>query len=201
MGRPLPGYDIELIDSEGRAATEGEIAIRLASAADGSHGWLRGRSRDARRELSAGDYYRTSDVAYRDDDGYLWYVGRSDDVFKSSDYRIPPFELESALIEHAAVAEAAFVPSPDPVRLAVPKAFVVLKPGFAPSAEIASSDLASPRRLAPYKRVRRIEFTALPKTISGKIRRVELRALENERRARGERGAHEFWEDEFPDIG
>ena len=112
----------------------------------------------------------------RDGDGYLTYVGRTDDVFKASDYRISPFELESVLIEHAAVAEAAVVPSPDPMRLAVPKAYVTLVAGAEPSAETALSILAYAReRLAPYKRVRRLEFGELPKTISGKIRRVELR--------------------------
>ena len=122
-------------------------------------------------------------------------------MFKSSDYRISPFELESVLLEHECVAEAAIVPSPDPVRLAVPKAFVVVKPGVAESAETAAAIFTFCRaRLAPYKRVRRIEFAALPKTMSGKIRRVELRALEADRRARGERGAREFWSDDQPQF-
>src|SRR6202034_3828015 len=108
-------------------------------------------------------FYHTGDVANSDEDGYITYVGRSDDVFKSSDYRISPFELESALIEHEAVAEAAVVPSPDPVRLAVPKAYVTLVTGVFPSAEVAQSIMAFSRaRLAPYKRVRRIEFAELP---------------------------------------
>ena len=120
--------------------------------------------------------------APRDADGYITYVGRTDDVFKSSDYRISPFELESVLIEHADVAEAAVVPSPDPLRLAVPKAFVILRAGVEPSPEVAGSILAYSReRLAPFKRVRRVEFADLPKTISGKIRRVELRAQETAR--------------------
>ena len=123
--------------------------------------------------------YRTGDVAALDDDGYLTYVGRADDVFKSSDYRISPFELESALIEHPAVAEAAVVPSPDPLRLAVPKAFVALAPGHAPDRATALSIFQHCRAaLAPFKRVRRLEFAELPKTISGKIRRVELRRNE-----------------------
>jgi len=125
-------------------------------------------------------------------------VGRSDDVFKASDYRLSPFELESALIECAAVAEAAVVPSPDPMRHAVPKAFVTLAEGFSPTPELALEILLHCRRtLAPYKRIRRIEFGALPKTISGKIRRIELRQIEIERRAAGERGEHEFFEEDF----
>ncbi len=141
--------------------------------------------------------YHTGDVAVRDADGYITYVGRTDDVFKASDYRISPFELESVLIEHAAVAEAAVVPSPDPLRLAVPKAFVMLTAGHEPTAETARSILAYAReRLAPYKRVRRLEFAELPKTISGKIRRVELRTSE-EKRTPDDRNPGEFWEDDF----
>jgi len=152
-------------------------------------------------ELLGSAFYRTSDVARRDPDGYFWYVGRADDVFKASDYRISPFELESALLEHPLVAEAAVVPSPDAIKLAVPKAVVVLKPGQAPSREAALSILRFLReRLAPYKRVRRIEFAELPKTISGKIRRVQLRQAEDERHARGERGPLEFWEEDFSEL-
>src|SRR6202795_3432411 len=130
-------------------------------------------------EPVAGAAYRTGDVAMRDVDGYFTYVGRADDVFKASDYRISPFELESALIEHQAVAEAAVVPSPDPLRLAVPKAFLALAPGHAPDRATALSIFRHCRTaLAPFKRVRGIEFAELPKTISGKIRRVELRRAE-----------------------
>jgi acetyl-CoA synthetase len=140
-------------------------------------------------------------VAFRDADGYLTYVGRTDDVFKSSDYRISPFELESVLIEHPLVAEAAVVPSPDPVRLSVPKAYVVLVPGAPTNAETARSILAFTReRLAGYKRVRRLEFAELPKTVSGKIRRVELRGREAELHGgpeAPERGKLEFWEEDF----
>jgi acetyl-CoA synthetase len=128
-------------------------------------------------------------------------VGRADDVFKASDYRISPFELESALLEHPAVAEAAVVPSPDPIKLAVPKAYVVLKPAQAATRETALDILRFLRgNLSPYKRVRRIEFAELPKTISGKIRRVQLRQAEDERRARGERSPMEFWEEDFPEL-
>jgi hypothetical protein len=130
-------------------------------------------------------------------DGYLTFVGRVDDVFKASDYTLSPFELESVLIEHAAVAEAAVVPSPDPLRHAVPKAFVTPAAGFNPSRELAAEILSHCRNpLAPYKRIRRIEFGALPKTISGKIRRIELRHNEMER-AGGWRGPHEFFEEDL----
>ncbi len=159
---------------------------------------------EASDRLLGGSHYRTSDVATRDADGTFWYVGRADDVFKSSDYRISPFELESALMEHDSVAEAAVVPSPDPIRLSVPKAYVVLKPGLEPSSTAAHALFRfSRQRLAPFSRIRRIEFAELPKTISGKIRRVQLRAMEKERHAgdlRGIRGEHEYWEDDFIDF-
>ena len=152
------------------------------------------------RELLGGAYYRTADVASRDGDGYYWYVGRADDVFKSADYRISPFELESALIEHEAVAEAAVVPSPHALRLSVPKCYLVLKPGFEPSRETALSILRFTReRLAAYKRIRRLEFSDLPKTISGKIRRVQLRGAEDERSGEARR-SNEFWEEDFPEL-
>ncbi|MFC6157451.1 AMP-binding protein [Kribbella jiaozuonensis] len=179
MGRPLPGYSIALIDPASDViGDDGEICIELAPA---PVPLMRGY-RDADEltaEVMRNGYYHTGDVASRDADGYITYVGRSDDVFKASDYRISPFELESVLIEHPAVAEAAVVPSPDPVRLAVPKAYVVLAAGHEPSRELAGEILAFCREhLAPYKRIRRLEFADLPKTISGKIRRVELRADE-----------------------
>jgi acetyl-CoA synthetase len=151
-------------------------------------------------EVMRDGHYRTGDVASIDEDGYITYVGRADDVFKASDYRISPFELESVLIEHPAVAEAAVVPSPDPLRLAVPKAFVILVAGQEPSKELAKDIFAFTReRLAPYKRIRRLSFADLPKTISGKIRRVELRKAEE---ARGEsvRGELEFFEEDFPEL-
>src|SRR3984885_14520920 len=143
-----------------------------------------------------GAVYRTGDVASIDDEGCVTYGGRADDVFKSSDYRISPFELESVLIEHPAVAEAAVVPSPDPMRLAVPKAFLALTPGKTPDRATALSILRHCRMaLAPFKRVRRREFADLPKTISGKIRRVELRRAEAAKRGMGKRATLEFWED------
>jgi len=200
MGRPMPGYRIALLDGEGNPADEGEIALDLSAR---PAGLMAGYQDDpALNEFVTRDgHYHTGDVATRDADGYITYVGRADDVFKSSDYRISPFELESALIEHVAVAEAAVVPSADPVRGDVPKAFLILKPGHAPTRELAQDVFKFiRRRLASYKRVRRIEFSDLPKTISGKIRRVQLRALEKDRRARGERGPLEFWQEEFPEL-
>ncbi|MBK6518351.1 MAG: AMP-binding protein [Polyangiaceae bacterium] len=187
MGRPLPGYEIVLLDSDGRPAEEGELSVGLTPRPTGVMvGYV---DDDAMTDQVTRDgHYHTGDVARRDADGYVTYVGRADDVFKASDYRISPFELESVLVEHPAVAEAAVVPSPDPVRTAVPKAFVLLAPGLAPSAELAKEIVAWVKeRVAPYKRIRRLEFVSrdpgevgvtMPKTISGKIRRVELRALE-----------------------
>ncbi len=207
MGQPMPGYRMVLLDPQDQIGEEGELAVVLQPAPTGLMQGYVGQD-DRNQELLGGVYYRTSDVARRDADGYFWYVGRADDVFKASDYRISPFELESALMEHPWVAEAAVVPSPDALKLAVPKAFVVLKPGLmsaqgavAPGSEAAFVILKFLRdRLAPYKRVRRIEFADLPKTISGKIRRVQLRQAEEERRARGERGELEYWEEDFPGL-
>jgi len=191
MGRPLPGYDVRLVDPDGVAAEEGEIALILDPPPLGlMQGYLQ---EDGTLRPPEGGLYRTGDVAMRNADGTLTYVGRADDVFKSSGYRISPFELESVLIEHPAVAEAAVVPSPDPTRTALPKAFVLLAEGFAPDAATARSIFEHLRvRLAPYKRIKRLEFAELPKTISGKIRRVELRRLEAGRRGRDERGKTEF---------
>ncbi len=200
MGQPMPGYRMVLLDPQDQLADEGELAVTLQPVPTGLMQGYEGLP-DKTQEALGGAFYRTSDVARRDADGYYWYVGRADDVFKASDYRISPFELESALIEHPLVAEAAVIPSPDPIKLAVPKAVVVLKPGNQPSREAALSILQFLReRLAPYKRVRRLEFAELPKTISGKIRRVQLRQAEDERRTRGERGVLEFWEEDFPEL-
>jgi acetyl-CoA synthetase len=204
MGKPLPGYAIDLLDVDGNPGDEGEISLRLdPRPLPLMAGYL--DNPEASAALLGGSHYRTSDVATRDADGTFWYVGRADDVFKSSDYRISPFELESALIEHDSVAEAAVVPSPDPIRLSVPKAYVVLKPGVEPSPAAAHALFRfSRQRLAPFSRIRRIEFADLPKTISGKIRRVQLRAMEKERHAAGSlpiaRGEHEYWEDDFVDF-
>ncbi|MGK2898744.1 MAG: AMP-binding protein [Burkholderiaceae bacterium] len=201
MGRPLPGYRIVLLDPQDQEANEGEVCLDLAQR---PLGLMVGYQDDDGKTEQAmrGGRYHTGDVAARDADGYITFVGRADDVFKASDYRISPFELESALIEHEAVAEVAIVPSPDPVRMAVPKAFLILVAGATPGPELAQAIFGFARaQLAPYKRVRRIEFVdELPKTISGKIRRVELRAQEAERRAAGTRGAAEFFEDDFPAL-
>lgn len=182
MGRPLPGVPSVLVDPvTGELADEGEICLDLT---DRPVGLMIGYTDDPVRNdaAMAGGYYHTGDVASRDERGHITYIGRTDDVFKASDYKISPFELESVLLEHPAVAEAAIVPAPDPVRMAVPKAFVLLAAGHEPTAETAEAVLRHAREhLAPFQRVRRIEFAELPKTISGKIRRVELRALEQQR--------------------
>ncbi len=196
MGHPLPGYDVVLLDADGHEAQEGEIALRLDPR---PMGLMQGYKDDPARmqKALAEGYYRTGDVATRDGEGYLFFVGRADDVFKSSDYRISPFELESFLIEHEAVAEAAVVPSPDPVKLAVPKAYIILRSGFEPSRDTALSLFRFIReRLSPYKRIRILEFSDLPKTISGKIRRVELRKRAAEAGASG----GEFREEQFPEL-
>ena len=200
MGRPMPGYRVALLDETGRDSDEGEIALPLDPRPLGlMDGYLDAESRAS--EAFRDGWYHTGDVARRDEDGYITYVGRADDVFKSSDYRISPFEIESTLVEHPGVAEAAVVPAPDPVRLTVPKAFVTLRPGTEAGRDAALALCRFVRdRLAPYKRVRRIEFAELPKTISGKIRRVELRKLEERRAETGERGGMEFREEEFPEL-
>ncbi len=178
MGRPLPGYKIALLDIDDQPAQEGEIAVQLDAQPIALMLGYEG-DEDKTAEVMRAGFYHTGDTATVDEDGYYFYVGRNDDVFKSSDYRISPFELESVLIEHEQVLEAAIVPSPDPVRLSVPKAFITLRQGVEPSRELAREIFAFAReRLAPYKRIRRIEFRELPKTISGKIRRVELRKAE-----------------------
>ncbi|MBI6912147.1 AMP-binding protein [Pseudomonas palleroniana] len=198
MGRPLPGYQVALLDPDGRPGTEGEVALPLAAR---PLGLMLGYedSPEKTAEVMRDGYYRTGDTAQIDADGYITFVGRADDVFKASDYRISPFELESALIEHPAVMEVAVVPSPDPLRLAVPKAFLILAHDSVGDAELARHILAFAReQLAPYKRVRRIEFVSeLPKTISGKIRRVELRQMEVLRRQGDTRGEHEHFEEDF----
>jgi acetyl-CoA synthetase len=204
MGHPLPGVPVVLVDPVGgrriEGPGEGEICLDLSPyPLPLMTGYQGDPERDA--EAKAGGYYHTGDVASVDADGYITYIGRTDDVFKASDYKISPFELESVLIEHPAVAEAAVVPAPDALRLAVPKAYVTLAPGHEPTEETALSVLRYAReRLNPYQRVRRIEFAELPKTISGKIRRVELRTREEELAGADSRSGVEWRDDQFPEL-
>jgi acetyl-CoA synthetase len=210
MGRPLPGCPVVVVDpitnvlvtepdSDGNR--DGEICLDLSQhPVPLMTGYQGDEQRNA--DAMAGGFYHTGDVASVDSDGYISFVGRTDDVFKASDYKISPFEVESVLIEHPAVAEAAVVPAPDPVRLAVPKAYIALAPGHEPGEDVARSILAHAReKLPPWQRVRRIEFYELPKTISGKIRRVELRGRENDLEAAGAGQPENEWrDDQFPDL-
>jgi acetyl-CoA synthetase len=201
MGRPLPGYRVQITDSDGHVTREGEVSLLLG--ADRPAGLMQGyQGDDGKLSGADGDIYRSGDVVFVDEEGYLTFVGRSDDVFKSSDYRISPFELESILLEHDAVAEAAVVPSPDPIRLAIPKAYVLLVSGNERSAQTALSIFRHLHaRLAPFKRIRKIELvTELPKTISGKIRRVQLRRLEHENDRSDALRGEEFREEDFPEL-
>lgn len=201
MGRPMPGYTVRVADADGNPAKEGEV--RLVLGANRPAGLMLGyQGEDGKPKGADGDVYQTGDVVFVDDDGYLTFVGRSDDVFKSSDYRISPFELESVLLEHELVAEAAVVPTPDPIRLALPKAYVSLVPGTAMTRDTALSIFRYVHsRLAPFKRIRRIELvTELPKTISGKIRRVQLRRLEHDNDRKDALRGLEFREEDFPEL-
>ncbi len=201
MGRPMPGYKVAVADADGNPSKEGEV--RLVLGADRPAGLMLGYQGDDGKPKGAdGEVYQTGDVVFLDDDGYLTFVGRSDDVFKSSDYRISPFELESVLLEHELVAEAAVVPTPDPIRLALPKAYVSLVPGTAMTRDTALSIFKYVHsRLAPFKRIRRIELvTELPKTISGKIRRVQLRRLEHDNDRKDSLRGQEFREEDFPEL-
>ncbi len=201
MGLPLPGVPIVLVDPlTGKLAEEGEICVDLSKR---PMSLMTGYQGDPERndEAMAGGYYHTGDVASRDADGYIFYIGRTDDVFKASDYKISPFELESVLIGHPAVAEAAVVPAPDEVRAAVPKAYIALAAGHEPDRDTALSILRYAREnLAPFQRVRRLEFYELPKTISGKIRRVDLRKREEQAAAENAPSAEEFRDDQFPEL-
>jgi acetyl-CoA synthetase len=190
VGRVLPGYSVVLRDPEtGQPAREGEICVDLS---DRPVPMMVGYLDDEEKteQVFADGFYHTGDIAIQDADGYLTYVGRRDDVFKSFDHRISPFELESALLEHPHVAEAAVVPIPHAVGAYVPKAFVRLVAGVAPSREVAHSIVeSSAQRLAPHQRLAAIEFGELPKTTSGKIRRAELRAGEQQRAGTGGAGS------------
>ncbi len=185
MGLPAPGYDVAVIDFEGReapAGEEGDIALRGDAPALFAGYW---HAPEETAAVYRGEWYVTGDRALRDEDGYFWFTGRADDVILSAAYRIGPFEVESALLEHAAVAESAVVGKPDPDRGQIVKAFVVLRPGHEGTDALVSELKDHCKRVtAPYKYPREIEFLAeLPKTRSGKIRRVELRRLEEERAA------------------
>jgi acetyl-CoA synthetase len=199
MGLAAPGYRMHLLDPDDHEASEGEVSIALDPRPTGL--MMGYQNDDGSTTVLSGPAYRTGDVASRDADGYLTYVGRADDVFKASDYRISPFELESVLIEHPAVAEAAVVPAPDPTRLAVPKAYVTLAAGYPPTRETALAIFQHLKvAVAPFRRVRRIEFAELPKTISGKIRRVELRQTEQRLFNEHARAPGEFREEDFPEL-
>ena len=183
MGKPMPGYHVAIVDDDGTelpAGEEGQIAVKVRP--HRPVGILKEYWKDPEAMDSAfyGDWYFTGDKAYMDEDGYFWFVGRADDVIISAGYRIGPFEVESALIEHPAVAESAVVASPDELRGNIVKAFVILAPGYTPSEELTQSIQEHVQHVtAPFKYPRAIEYVSeLPKTISGKIRRVELREQE-----------------------
>ncbi len=200
MGRALPGNEIVLIDPvTGLEADEGEICLptRPVRPLNLTPGYVGEPERTAKVEHDG--YFHTSDVATRDADGFLTFVGRTDDVFKASDFKVSPFEVESILLTHPAIAEAGVVGAPDDLRLNVVKAYVHLSASASADAETARSILTHAREhMPPYMRVRRVEFFELPKTISGKIRRVELREREVERA--GTRIETEFRETDFPGL-
>ena len=186
MGKPIPGFTIGIVDDDGNevpAGEEGQIAVKVKPERPLGLFQEYWRDDEGMERSFVGDWYLTGDKAYKDEDGYHWFVGRADDVIISAGYRIGPFEVESALIEHPAVAESAVVASPDPVRGEIVKAFVILAPDYLPSDELVLSIQDHVRSTtAPYKYPRSVEFvTELPKTVSGKIRRVELREMELER--------------------
>ena len=201
MGRPLPGVTVTLLDPlTGAPVDEGEVCLDLTERPTNLMAGYLGdpdRTADAMRD----GFFHTGDVASRDADGQLTFIGRTDDVFKSSDYKVSPFEVESALLQHAAVAESAVVPVPDAARLNVVKAYVTLAAGWEPSDETARRVLEHARTALPaYARVRRVEFGELPKTISGKIRRVELREREERAAASGTAVTGEWRDDQFPEL-
>jgi acyl-coenzyme A synthetase/AMP-(fatty) acid ligase len=190
MGKPSPGLTIGIVDDDGRevpAGIEGDIAVKLTPIRPVGLFKEYWRNPEATSNCIRGEWYITGDRAIRDADGYFWFIGRADDVIISAGYRIGPFEVESALVEHPSVAEAAVVASPDQLRGEIVKAFVILAPDHQPSEQLMQDLQEHVKRVtAPYKYPREIEFTTeLPKTISGKIRRVELRQRERDRKAVG----------------
>ncbi|TCL85910.1 AMP-binding enzyme [Rathayibacter sp. PhB179] len=196
MGRPLPGVAIALIDPvTGESSSTGEICLDLSTEPVNLMSGYHGDDERTSRARADG-YFHTGDVAVRAVDGTITFLGRTDDIFKSSDFKISPFEVESVLLQHPAVAESAVVPAPDPTRHSVVKAYVALADGWEPTAETAAAIFRhTDELLSSFERVRRIEFHELPKTISGKIRRVELREREEQAFARGEELAAEWRSD------
>jgi len=205
MGVEAPGYEIAILNEENAMVankTEGMVAVRVKPKRP--IGLMEGYidPREKNLEVFVGDWYLTGDLAYKDDTGYFWFVGRADDVFKSSDYRISAFELESELMVHPSVTEVAVVASPDKLRGFVPKAVLTLKPGVLPSRQLALEIFKFIRaRMAPYKRPRIIQFSQeLPKTVSGKIKRTDLRRTELDLRQLNQRTEHEYFESDFPEL-
>jgi acetyl-CoA synthetase len=186
MGRPMPGWDVRLLDEDEREVPQGERGEICLRARSNPH-WPLGywHNDEASQETFGGDWFHTKDAAIADEDGYIWYAGRADDVIIAAGYRIGPFEVESACLEHPAVREAAAVASPDEVRGNVVKAFIVLAEGQDAGDEVAEDIKRFVRgRLSAYAYPRKIEFVDdLPKTLTGKIRRIELREREREREA------------------
>jgi acyl-coenzyme A synthetase/AMP-(fatty) acid ligase len=204
MGLEAPGFQIAILDEDQQPLppkSEGALAVRVKPERPVGlmEGYIDPREKNA--EVFIGAWYLTGDLAYRDEEGYFWFIGRADDVFKSSDYRISAFEVESELMEHPAVAEVAVVASPDQLRGFVPKAYVALKPSLQPTRELALDIFRFTRqRMAPYKRPRIVQFVEeLPKTVSGKIRRIELRTSESNQRANMKRSPEEYFESDFKD--
>ena len=205
MGVVAPGFNVEILDDNYNSVppkTDGVLAIRVKPRRP--VGLMEGYidPSEKNREVFVGDWYLTSDLASRDADGYFSFIWRADDVFKSSDYRISAFEVESELLVHPSITEVAVVASPDPLRGFVPKAYVMLKPKLTPSKELALDIFNFTRgRMAPYKRPRIIQFVIeLPKTTSGKIKRVDLRKLETDERVSLTRNKDEYFESDFADV-
>jgi acetyl-CoA synthetase len=186
MGKPMPGWDVQILNEDEQPVAQGErgeICLRARSNPHYPLGYW--RNDEAGAETFGGEWFHTKDAAVQDEDGYIWYVGRADDVIIAAGYRVGPFEVESTCLEHPAVREAAAVASPDELRGNVVKAFIVLADGHEPSDELAEEIKQFVRgRLSAYAYPRRIEFVSdLPKTLTGKIRRIELRQLELDRAA------------------
>jgi acetyl-CoA synthetase len=205
MGVVAPGFNVEILDDEYNPVppkTDGILSIRVKPRRPVGvmEGYIDPREKN--REVFVGDWYLTGDLASRDAEGYFWFIGRADDVFKSSDYRISAFEVESELLVHPSITEVAVVASPDSLRGFVPKAYVMLKPKLIASRELALEIFNFTRqRMAPYKRPRIIQFVnELPKTVSGKIKRTDLRKLETDQRSSITRNKDEYFESDFAEV-